>query len=134
MKFIIIKIIILMSLTFLVNGCRQIFGDREQPDTITEITDVNSINIIQPVYASEFFKGEKMNIEWISSGYISKVDILLFKKDNFITVLANNTRNENSFTWNIPNNLNSSVHYLIHVINHNNSDEFDISERFIISD
>ena len=68
----------------------------------------------------------------VSSGEVSSVDIILYKKNELIMKIAEAVTNSEEFNWRIPVNLKSSVHYLIYVLNHYNHDEFDISDRFII--
>ncbi len=128
-----ISLLLFTVLLLLANfGCRQIFGDRTQTDSIIETTDVNSIVVTQPEYGSEFKQGDEMQISWISSGDVSKVDIILYKKSEQIMKIKEGITNSNKFTWRIPVSLKSSVHYLIYILNHYNHDEFDISDRFII--
>ncbi len=129
LTFQIIFIILFLLICF---GCRQIFGDRTQTDSIIEPTEVNSILITQPEYGSEFKQGDGININWVSSGEISSVDIILYKKNELIMKIAEAVPNNKEFYWRIPVSLKSSVHYLIYVLNHYNHDEFDISDRFII--
>ena len=126
------KISFTILLLFVSFGCRQIFGDRTQTDSIIEPTEVNSILITQPEYGSEFKQGDEMYINWVSSGEVSSVDIILYKKNELIMKIAEAVPNNKEFNWRIPVNLKSSVHYLIYVLNHYNHDEFDISDRFII--
>jgi len=75
-----------------------------------------------------------MEIRWITSGSIEKVDLQLYRKSAYIMDLKNNLKNNDSFLWNIPNDINHSLHYHIKIINQNNLDEYELSNRFAIRD
>lgn len=130
-----VKILIIVSIFLLISsGCRQIFGDRTAPDSLIEPLESSSIIVTQPIYGTTYKPGEQMIIRWSASINISHVDILLFKKGLLITHLADALSNNNLYNWKIPDEINNSVHYLIHVVDHNNPENFGISERFIIQD
>ncbi len=73
-----------------------------------------------------------LEIKWITSGSVEKVDIQLYRKTTLIKDLKNNLNNDGSFIWYIPNDINHSLHYHIKLINHNNADEHELSDRFAI--
>ena len=75
-----------------------------------------------------------MEIKWITSGSVEKVDIQLYRKSEIKKSLKNNFKNDDSFIWYLPNDINHSLHYHIKITNHNNPDEHELSDRFAITD
>lgn len=128
-----IQIFILLS-TILLGGCRLLTGNSTEPESIVEPVYLNAFIITAPKYSSFWKPGDMMEIKWITSGSIDKVDIQLYRKSTFKKNLENNLKNNGSFIWNIPNEIDHSLHYHIKIINHNNPVENELSDRFAIKD
>ena len=128
-----IQLFFLLSVIFL-GGCRLLVNDYPEPETVVEPVYINAFTITSPKYSSFWKPGAMMEIRWITSGSIEKVDIQLFRKTTFLRDLKINLMNNGIFIWNIPGDIKNSVHYHIKIINHNNSDENELSDRFAILD
>jgi hypothetical protein len=120
--------------TILMGGCRLLINDYTEPDTVVEPVYLNAFVFTSPERASFWKPGTIMEIKWITSGSIEKIDVQLYKKSSFIKNLGNNVDNYGLFSWHIPNDIMHSVHYHIKIINHNNPDEYELSGRFAIID
>ena len=118
----------------LLGGCRLLTGDNTEPQPVVEPVYSNTFIITSPKDASFWKPGEMMEIKWITSGSVEKVDIQLYRKSAFKKELGNNLRNNGSFRWNIPNDIDHSLHYHIKIINYNNPNEYELSDRFAIKD
>lgn len=123
-----------LSSTILLGGCRLLINDYPEPESVVEPIYLNAFTITSPKYSSFWKPGNTMEIKWITSGSIEKVDIQLFRKTTLLRDLKINLMNNGSFIWNIPNDIDHSVHYHIKIINHNNPDEYELSDRFAILD
>jgi len=128
-----IQLFFLLS-TILLGGCRLLTGLNTEPETVVEPVYINAFIITSPEKSSFWKPGKVMKIKWITSGSVEKVDIQLYRKSAFKIELKNNLKNNGSFLWNIPNNIDHSLHYMIKIINHSNPDEYELSDRFAISD
>lgn len=119
-----------LSSLIILGGCRQFFGDGTEPESIIEATyETSKIVVTNPVYASIWKPGDSLKIKWISNS-VSKIDIQLFRKNNYQFTIAENIENTGSFDWQIPIDINISNHYQLKIINHNNPEVFQFSDRF----
>ncbi len=114
----------------LCSGCRQIFGDREQPESIVEAPiEASNIIIKSPVQGTIWNPGDTIIIKWIAPT-IQRIDIQLYRKSEFKFMITKNIENSGRFDWIIPNDIPLSNHYLIKVTSHNNPDIYKFSGRF----
>ena len=120
--------------TALSGGCRLLTGDDTVPESVVQPDYLNAFIIISPERASFWKPRDMLEIKWITSGSVKKIDIQLYRKTTLIKDLKNNLKNDGSFIWYIPNDINHSLHYHIKIINHNNPDEYELSDRFAIKD
>jgi hypothetical protein len=78
----VLKLVITSSFLYLLylNGCRQIFGDGEQPESIIQ-TPIESSQIIvtAPIYGSIWKPGDVIKIRWAAPS-IKRIDIQLYGK------------------------------------------------------
>jgi len=124
-----IQLFLLLS-AILLGGCRLLTGVNTEPETVVEPVYINAFIITSPEKSSFWKPGKVMEIKWITSGTVEKVDIQLYRKSSFIKDLTNNLKNNSAFIWKIPNDIDHSLHYIIKIINHNNPDEYELSDRF----
>lgn len=81
-------------------------------DTVVAFYD-KRIRTTFPNGGEKFRKGQNYNISWNSQGQIGKVSIILLRgKDNVLTI-ANKTKNDGSFNWQVPFNLQNGTNYRI---------------------
>jgi hypothetical protein len=118
--------------TILPGGCRLLTGDDTVPESVVQPDYLNAFIIISPERASFWKPRDMMEIKWVTSGSVEKVDIQLYRKTTLIKDLKNNLKNDGSFIWYIPDNIDNSLHYQIKIINLNNPDEHELSDRFAI--
>ena len=70
----------LLILSLMLSGCRQIFGDREQPESIVEIpVEASNIIVKSPAHGTIWNSGDTIFIKWIAPT-IQRIDIQLYKK------------------------------------------------------
>jgi hypothetical protein len=120
----------LLIFSVLLTGCRQIFGDREQPETIVQAPiEGNSINVIEPVWGTIYHPGDTVIIKW-TAPTIKRLDISLYRKTEFKITISTNTENKGKISWPVPNEIPSSNHYCIKINNHNNADTYNFSKQF----
>ncbi len=86
--------------TILLGGCRLLTGDNTEPISVVEPVYLNAIIITSPEKSSFWKPGDMMEIKWVTSGSIDKVDIQLYRKSAFKKELENNLKNNGSFIWN----------------------------------
>jgi hypothetical protein len=123
-----IKILLIFSI--LGSGCRQIFGDREQPESIVDAPiEASNIIIKSPAQGTIWNPGDTIVIKWIAPT-IQRIDIQLYRKSEFKFMITKNIENSGRFDWIIPNDIPLSNHYLIKVTSHNNPDIYKFSGRF----
>jgi hypothetical protein len=118
--------------TALPGGCRLLTGDDTVPESVVQPDYLNAFIIISPERASFWKPRDMLEIKWITSGSVEKIDIQLYRKTTLIKDLKNNFNNDGSFIWYIPDNIDNSLHYQIKIINLNNPDEHELSDRFAI--
>jgi hypothetical protein len=119
----------LFSITIF-TGCRDIFGDAEQPGSIVQApTEPSEIIVTSPTRGSIYEPGEILRINWFANS-IQSVDIELYRKSEFQFVISDNLNNTGILDWQIPNDINLSNHYLLKIVNHNNPDSYQFSGRF----
>jgi len=119
----------LISLIIL-TGCRQIFGDREQPELIVQTPiEGNSINVYEPVWGTIYQPGDTILIKWLAP-IIDRLDISLYRKSEFKFTIHTNVENNGKINWIVPNDIPPSNHYRIKISNHNNADTYNFSKQF----
>lgn len=125
---IILKTLLIFSV--LLTGCRQIFGDREQPESIVLApTEASNIFVSSPIQGTIYNPGDTLSVKWIAPT-IKKIDIQLYRKSEYKFTIAENLENTGRFDWIVPLEIPLSNHYLVKVINHNNLDTYQFSGRF----
>jgi hypothetical protein len=125
-----LSIKILLSFTLIISGCRQIFGDREQPESIVEVPiEASNIIVRSPTHGTICNPGDTIFIKWIAPT-IQRIDIQLYRKSEFKFMITKNIENSGRFDWIIPIDIPLSNHYLIKVTSHNNPDIYNFSGRF----
>lgn len=125
-SFVIVSLICLINLS----GCRQIFGDREQAESIVQVPIESSrIAVTAPVHGSIWEPGDIIRIKWLATS-INNIDVQLYRKSSYQYTIQNNLENTGSFDWLIPVDINLSSHYSLKIINHNNPDTYQFSGTF----
>jgi hypothetical protein len=115
---------------FILFGCRDIFGDRTEPESIIQPPEEGSNLIVtEPIHGKIWNPGDTIKIKWVAPT-IKKIDLELYRKSEFKFVIANEISNTGNYSWIIPTDIPLSNHYLIKVSNHNNADVFKFSGRF----
>jgi hypothetical protein len=129
---ILFQLLIISLSTLIPVGCRDIFGDRTQPQSIVQPPDEGSnLSVIEPVQGGIWNPADTIQIKWIAPT-IEKIDLQLYRKTELKFNIAINLENSGAYQWIIPLDIPSSNHYLIKVINHNDVDVFKFSGRFCI--
>jgi hypothetical protein len=125
-----LSIKILLIFTLIISGCRQIFGDREQPESIVEVPiEASNIIVKSPVRGTIWNPGDTILIKW-TAPTIPKIDIQLYRKSEFKFMITKNIENSGRLDWTIPIDIPLSNHYLIKVTSHNNPEIYNFSGRF----
>ncbi len=130
MKAIYLTIKTLLIFSVLLTGCREIFGDREQPESIVQTPiEGNSISVYEPVWGTIYHPGDTVIIKW-SAPIIKRLDISLYRKTEFKFTILSDSENKGKISWVVPNEIASSNHYCIKINNHNNADTYNFSKQF----
>lgn len=120
----------LLIFSVLLSGCRQIFGDREQPESIVLApTEASNIIVTSPTQGTIHNPGDTLSVKWIAPT-IKKIDIQLYRKSEYKFTITEDLENIGRFDWIVPFEIPLSNHYLVKVVNHNNSDTYQFSGRF----
>jgi hypothetical protein len=126
------QILIVLLIIYLVftSGCRQIFGDDQQPDLLIHApVEGSQIIITSPKQGSIWNPGDTIVIKWINNS-IAKIDIQLYRKSAYQFSIAENINNIQTYSWKIPDSINLSNQYLLKIMNHNNTGVYQFSGRF----
>ena len=130
MKAIISSVIVTLICLIIFSGCRRIFGDREQPESIVQVsTESSQIVVTAPIHGSIWKPGDVIRIKWLATS-INNIDIQLYRKSSYQFTIRENLENTVSFDWLIPVDINLSNHYLLKIINHDNPDTYQFSGTF----
>jgi hypothetical protein len=126
--FIISGAIFISSLT----GCRQLLEGASDPGFITtDLEPVEKIVVSSPVRGDIYEPGESVQINWVTAfSSFSNIDIYLYRKSNLQRTIIENTQNNGSYFWRIPDVIDNSVQYIIKVVNSDNQEVFNYSGRF----
>jgi hypothetical protein len=127
-----LNLVITSALIFFLflSGCRQIFGDGEQPESIVQAPSESSqIFITAPEQGSIWKPGDVIKIKWLAVS-INHIDIQIYKKSAYQFTIIQNIDNTGTFDWLIPIDINLSNQYLIKILNHNTPDVYQFSGRF----
>jgi hypothetical protein len=97
-------------------SCRQ--NDRISSPEQTEIIEVsqNDMMVISPQPGDDWKPGTTQIIRWKTATGIGSVQIQLYRKDELKMTISNSYANTGSYTWIVPTNLASSVHYKIKLV------------------
>ncbi|MBK9097850.1 MAG: GPI anchored serine-threonine rich family protein [bacterium] len=130
MKTVIFFLSIIFFSLLAVVGCRDIFGDRTEPESIVQPPQEGSnLVVTEPVHGKIWNPGDTIQIKWIAPT-IKKIDLELYRKSEYKFLIAGEVSNYGNYSWIIPIDLPLSNHYLIKVSNHNNADVYKFSGRF----
>ncbi len=111
-------------------GCRQIFGDRTETESIVQApVDGTNILVLEPVQGKIWNPGDTIPIKW-TAPTIREIDIQLYRKTEFKFIIAEKLDNYGKFDWIVPLSISLSNHYIVKIMNHNNNDVFELSGRF----
>ncbi|MCH8032745.1 MAG: hypothetical protein IH950_03165 [Bacteroidetes bacterium] len=126
--------ILILSIIFLYYaGCRE--SVNEAPDigiTIKDPGTIEKINILAPVKDAIFEPGGLIQVRWLSSESLSKIDVFLFRKNMLKQTLISNQDNRGTFDWLIPLDFDNSIHYSIKVVNSSRETNYGQSGSFSI--
>ena len=130
MKSLFLTLKTLLVFSVLLTGCRQIFGDREQPELIVQAPiEASNILVNSPSQGTIWKPGETITINWIAPT-IKKIDIQLYRKSEFKFSITENLENSGKFDRILPLDIPLSNHYLVKITSHSNPDIFKFSGRF----
>jgi len=100
---------------------------------ILHVTEVeNTITITAPNNSSSWKVASSQYIYWESIGYISMVNIELYRNGVSEMTIASDVSNDYSYNWELPLNLNDSADYQIKIVDAYDSSVYGISEYFEI--
>ncbi len=91
------------------------------------------LSIWDPASDSSWKPGSSYSIDWTTTGTVANVDIHLYRNDTFISEIATGLKNEDSYYWSIPSNIELSTKYQIYIIDPSNNSVNDFSDYFTIS-
>lgn len=77
---------------------------------------MNEMMVTSPKPGDDWKPGSTQIIIWRSATGIGSVQIQLYRKDELKRIISDKYANTGSYTWIIPTNLASSVHYRIRIV------------------
>lgn len=114
-------------------GCRD--SGVADPYQTDPTLDPLEFEITAPEFGSRWDMGTTHDILWTTFSRIETVDILLYKKSEFIIPIAEGIPNTGKLTWTVPSDLPyTSHHYMIKVVNPYNTTVLMQSEQFYVFD
>lgn len=126
----IFQLFLISLTTYTLVGCRDIFGDRTQPQSIVQPPyEVTNVVVNEPIQGNIWNPEDTIQIKWIAPT-IRKIDLQLYRKTELKLNSAVDLDNSRTYRWIIPLDIALSNHYLIKVINHNDMDVYKFSGRF----
>ena len=130
MKFKILKLLFLFGLALNFSGCRDMFDDGTQSVSIVRPpSEGSNIFINAPAYGTILSPGDTVIIKWVAPT-IQKIDLQLFRKNEYHFSLAEGIVNDGNFIWKIPFEIPLSHHYRIKVISHIHNHIYEFSDQF----
>jgi hypothetical protein len=130
MKAIFIFLTILLFFLLIIFGCRDIFGDRAQAESIVKAPpQASNIFVTSPTPGTIYTPGDTLSVKWIAPT-IKKIVIQLYRKSEYKFTIAEKIECTGRFDWFVPIDIPISNHYLFKIINHNNENVFAYSGRF----
>ena len=105
-------------------------GNNELLILPANINTENQIIVSLPAGKEIFTPGETILINWITSPFVEKVNIYLYRKSRLILNFENNLDNVGEMLWQIPSDIPYSNHYKIKLVNSSNEKEFGYSGMF----
>ena len=124
------RFIIFICLSFLIFSCRENSVPSYSNEPIVQTQSL--IKVTSPTYSENWYPGSKQTITWDFEHNISKVDILLFRKDIKVLEIATKIDNTSFYNWDVPSNLNYSHHYRIKIVDSIEKRSEDFSDYFYI--
>jgi hypothetical protein len=91
--------------------------------------EASNIFVSSPIQGTIYNPGDTIGVNWIAPT-IKKIDIQLYRKSEYKFIITENLENTGRFDWIVPLEIPLSNHYLVKVINHNNSGTYQFSGRF----
>lgn len=125
------RFLILIFVAVLIFGCREDSIPNTSFEPVPE-PEVGLIKITSPVYSENWFPGTRQTIKWEYEEGISKVNLLLYRKDIRIMTIASNVENTASYKWTVPTSLSFSHHYRIKIVSSAGKSSEDFSDYFFI--
>ena len=114
----------------LLSGCRE---DNPVKPYLTPINEYDlTYRVIEPVFGTNWAIGSSNTIKWTPIYGVSKINILLYKKSEFISVIAERISNDGKFTWTIPELPYQSHHYIIKIVQPGSENVLLESEHFYV--
>ncbi|MBU2493890.1 MAG: GPI anchored serine-threonine rich family protein [Bacteroidetes bacterium] len=126
------RFIIFLSVSVAFLSCRENIVPDFSTSPVHEEHNVSLIKITSPAYSDNWFPGTRHTIRWDVEKSISKIDILLYRKDIRIMTIAAGIENQSSYDWIVPANLNYSHHYRIKIADAVTKSTADFSDYFYI--
>ena len=111
-------------------GCRDIFSDETQPQTIIQPPSEGSqLVITDPAYGTIINPGDTILIKWIAPG-IKSINIQLYIKSEYKATLDEDVFNNGTYSWKVPFDIQLSHHYRIKILSHTHNSIFKFSDQF----
>jgi len=130
MKLFFLILLEVLMVGILFSGCRQILGDSTAPELIVQPPiEATKIIVTEPTFGTIRNPGDTISIKW-TAPTIRKIDLQLFRKNEYKFIINENMENNGSFNWRVPHDIPLSNHYLIKIMSHNNEDIYEFSGQF----
>ena len=113
----IVKYFVFLILLISVSSCRDTINTSDDGNTGLEPPPEfgPGLSLISPSTGDIWMPGSGHEIIWEVVPNEFKVDILLYRKSEFKFAIAEGIENTGSYYWQIPNSIQESHHYRIHI-------------------
>ncbi len=125
-----ITIIVFVSVMLFFSCSRN--DEAQKESLITNPDGISHLWIFSPQAGQTLKPGATAKIKWLFPKDISRVQITLYRKNEFKRWLCEQCENSGYYEWKIPTDIRNSVHYRINVASSDNPEINKFSEYFFI--
>ncbi len=129
----IVKLFFIVSMVIFLSSCREAVKDGSDSGIVNPPTYAPGLRLVEPDYGEIWPPGSTHEIKWDVVENEFKIEILLYRKNEYKKTIAEGIDNNGSFLWSIPHDLPQSHHYRIHIVYYDNPlTKHFISEEFCV--
>ena len=89
-----------------------------------------TIDVETPEAMSTLVMDNSYDVNWTTTGSVSKVNISLYENDILYDSLINDTNNDGYYNWTVPTNYMKSDQYQIRIVDSSNASVYNFTDYF----